>query len=328
MSTSTRRLRRTSLALSALVVALALGACGGGGDVSTSDAGSAARAKEMPAPVAGPARDSAAGGDGLRYRVEQNATTDALSPALDGPQIDPVTQQRSVISTGVVSLRGDDVGQARFDVEKIVDTHGGEITDERTDTDKEGVVARSRLVIRVPVAEFDETMGELEQNVAELGSSSRTSEDVTTQVIDTEVRVRAQEKSLERIEVLLARARSIRDIVAIEAQLTRRQAELDSLKQQQAWLADQTSMSTITVHLEKKPDKAAAKKKDDTGFLAGFASGWHGLKAFTNGAATVLGALLPFAVVLLLVGVPLWYAGRRLLRQRSAPAPENEPAGA
>jgi hypothetical protein len=311
-----RRVRRTHLALTALVAALALGGCAGGNDATSSNAGGSS-ADMAEAPGAAPAaeslqRDALGGVDGKAAGAD-SATSATYS-------------QRSVISTGVISMRGDDVGQDKFDVQKIVDEHGGEITDEKTETNDRGDIARSRLVIRVPAAEFDETMTAL-QGVADLESSNRSSEDVTTQVIDTDVRVRAQEESLKRIEVLLARAQSIRDIVAIEAQLTRRQADLDSLKQQQAWLKDQTSMSTITVHLELKttPHKP---KQDDTGFLAGLASGWHGLKAFTNGAATVVGALLPFAVTLILLGLPLWYAGRRLLRHRAAPAPESEPAGA
>ena len=104
-------------------------------------------------------------------------------------------------------------------------------------------------------------MAELEK-VAQLESSSRNSEDVTTEVIDTEVRIRAQAESLKRVELLLARAQSIRDIVSIEAQLTRRQADLDSLKSRQAYLADQTSMSTITVFLEKKPEKVREEGRE------------------------------------------------------------------
>ena len=108
---------------------------------------------------------------------------------------------------------------------------------------------------------------------AQLSSASRNSEDVTTEVIDTDVRIRAQTKSLRRVELLLARAQSIRDIVAIEAQLTRRQADLDSLKQRQAYLADQTSMSTVTVYLERTRVKAAPKKDDGSGFVAVFPKG-------------------------------------------------------
>lgn len=184
---------------------------------------------------------------------------------------------------------------------------------------------RSWLVIRVPVAEFADTMAELE-DAGELVASSSTSEDVTTQVIDTQVRIRAQEKSLERVEILLARAQSIRDIIAIEAQLTRRQADLDSLKQQMAWLEDQTSMSTITVQLSTTPQDKPADE-DESGFLAGLQAGWDGLTSFAVGAATVLGALLPFALVLAVVGLPVWLLVRRSLHRRR-PAPDAGPPSA
>ena len=71
-------------------------------------------------------------------------------------------------------------------------------------------------------------------------------------MIDTGVRVRAQEASLKRVELLLAEAKSLKDIIWIESQLTNRQAELDSLKSQQTWLKDQTSLSTITVDITAK----------------------------------------------------------------------------
>ena len=165
-------------------------------------------------------------------------------------------------------------------------------------------------------------MAELEK-VAQLASSSRNSEDVTTEVIDTEVRIRAQTESLKRVELLLARAQSIRDIVSIEAQLTRRQADLDSLKARQAYLADQTSMSTITVFLEKKPEPGAKKaEKDDSGFLAGLGNGWDGMTTFLVGLATVAGTLLPFAVLLLVLGVPAWLLVRSLARRRPPQRPQ------
>ena len=124
-------------------------------------------------------------------------------------------------------------------MQRVVDATGGEVTEEQTDTDEKGNAVYARLVLRVPVGRFGDAMTALE-GVADLRGSDRSSEDVSTQVIDTDVRVRAQEASLRRVEQLLARAQGLKDIIWIEAQLTSRQAELDSLKGQQAWLADQT----------------------------------------------------------------------------------------
>ena len=178
------------------------------------------------------------------------AVQDRAADVVDAASAEEGAQQASIISTGTVSLRADDVGDARFEVQKVVDRVGGQVTDSETRTDDDGAVRTARLVLRVPSAEFTETMDALEK-VADLEASSTTSEDVTTQVVDTNVRIRVQRQSIARIEQLLDRAGSIRDIVAVERQLTDREARLNSLLRQQAYLADQTSLSTITVHLQR-----------------------------------------------------------------------------
>lgn len=289
------------LLLPALVAVLAVGGCAGGGadggGTSTADAELVERA---------PA--DAGAGDGLT-----DESFDAPGGKAGTGEPAPA-RQSAVISTGAVALLSDDVATSRTDVQQVVDLHRGQVTEETTETDDDGDVSHARMVVRVPAAEFATTMDELEQ-VADLESSSTASEDVTTQVIDTQARIRAQEKSLERVEFLLSRARTIRDIITIEAQLTRRQAELDSLTQQMAWLKDQTSMSTITVHVSATHDPRP-EDEDDTGFLAGLSSGWDGLTTFATGLATVLGAVLPFAAVLALIGLPVWLVVRRSLRRR------------
>jgi hypothetical protein len=307
--TTTNRLHRRALPLGLgllLTILLVLAGCSGGADVGATSSERAAAGSNAVDAEAAPAQDAA-------QPFETRSGGAPASQAGDSPPT-PL-QTRAVISTGTVTLRSKDVGQARFDVQKVVDSHRGEISDEQTATDREGRVDRSRLVIRVPSQFFDEVMNEL-GDVAELRSAKRTSEDVTTEVIDIGVRVRAQEKSIERIELLLGRAQSLRDIIAIESQLARRQADLDSLKAQQAYLADQTSLSTITVFLERTEKPAVKDEKEEAGFVAGLESGWAALARAATVLATGLGAVLPFLLVLLLLGVPAWLLARSLVRRR------------
>lgn len=295
--------RRTAAAASAAAL-LALAACSGsGGDDSGADNDMGAAA-EAPAPAEG----DAALREGLSYEAE-----DAAGGVVDQ---DAPEMEKAVISTGNVALESDDVEQAAFDVQQVVDEHGGEITDHKTNTDDEGDVRHARMVIRVPAEEFHDAFADLEQ-AADLTSSSSTSEDVTTQVIDNQVRIRAQRRSIQRIEVLLDRAQSIRDIMAIETQLTRRQADLDSLEQRQAYLQDQTSLSTITVSIERTAEEPQNEKEDESGFVAGLSDGWDGLKAFGTWTGERAGNLLPFAGIGLLIGVPTWLLVRGAVRRRS-----------
>ena len=243
-----------------------------------------------------------------RDAKQADATTSANgSDGVASPQLD-----RSIIATGAISLTSKDVAETRREVQRIVDAQGGDVTEENTETDEDGATSYARMVIRVPSATFGRSMEALEK-AGPLRSSTRGSEDVTTQVIDTGVRVRAQEESLKRVELLLAEAKSLKDVIWIESQLTSRQAELDSLKSQQSWLKDQTSLSTITVDISVHHEKATAKKKDEepAGFLVGLRGGMTALGSVVVAAATILGALLPFAVLALVLGLPVWLVVRR-----------------
>jgi hypothetical protein len=229
-------------------------------------------------------------------------------------------EQQKVISTGNVQLRSDDVGQAIFDVRKVVDEYRGTIAEDDTETDDDGAPLRSRMVVRIPTADFDHAMTELEK-VATLISSKRQSQDVTTQVLDMDARVESQRRSIERIQVLFDHATSIKDIVSIEGELSQRQADLESLESQQRYLADQTSMSTITVSVERTPAKARPKPRhhDEAGFLAGLSGGWGAMQTFLVGASTVAGALLPWVALAVLLAVPGVPLARRLRRRTALP---------
>lgn len=285
---------RTALAVAAVL--LSLTACSSGED----DGGASGGATSAEAPAADDA-DSAP--EAARSLADGS-----------GAQAKPAAvEQRAVIATGDVALRGDDVGQALVDVRRVVDGAGGEVEEENTETDRSGAPLRSRLVLRVPEDRFDETLAALKE-VATLVSSSSSKKDVTTEVLDVGVRVEVQRRSIERIAALLDQATSIRDVVAIEAQLSQRQADLASLEKQQEHLAGQTSMSTVTVSVERTRDGAppADDGSDDAGFLRGLDAGWHALATFAVGLATFLGAILPWLVVLLVLGLPGLVLVRRL----------------
>lgn len=161
------------------------------------------------------------------------------------------------------------------------------------------------------------------RDVAALGTveaSSRSSADVTAEVADIDARVRNAQASLARVRALMSRATSIGDIVALEGELSRRQADLEALQARQRTLADQTAQATVTVRLYGAD--APAPEDEQTGFLAGLSAGWSAFTGALVVALTVLGALLPFLLVLAPVGLVVWLAVRRSRRTpAAAPTP-------
>ncbi|MEZ0577613.1 DUF4349 domain-containing protein [Nocardioides sp. MH1] len=312
--------RPSRLLLPLVAVFLAASGCassGGDSDDKGSSAGFAETTKD--APKGAPHRSTT---DELNGTLSY-ADADSLEVADRPGEVD--AQARKVIAKGDVALESDDVEAAVGDVEDVVRHFLGEITERETSTDDDGDVSDARLLVRIPVDDFDEAFVAL-QGVADLKSSNTGKEDVTTKVIDTKVRIRAQRLSLARVEALFDRAQSISDIIRIESQVSRRQAELESLERRLHYLSNQTSMSTITVSIslppaEPGPKKDKKKEPEEAGFLAGLSDGWHAFTDFATGLATLSGRVLPFAAVLLVIGGPLWLALRRFRRREGGAAP-------
>jgi hypothetical protein len=72
-------------------------------------------------------------------------------------------------------------------------------------------------------------------------------------------------------------------------------------------------MSTITVDISTDHALVEEEPDDDTpaGFMSGLKGGMKALGAMLAAGATILGALLPFSLVALVLGLPLWLVVRR-----------------
>jgi hypothetical protein len=136
--------------------------------------------------------------------------------------------------------------------------------------------------------------------------------------VDTASRVKSQRASVERVRTLLGRATGIGDVVRLESELSRREADLDALEARLASLDDSTTLATLVVTFS-RPDTGAPAPRDEDGFLAGLQAGWHALGASAAVVLQIVGAVIPFAFLLTLVGLPVWLVLRR--RRSGSPAP-------
>jgi hypothetical protein len=311
MDMGTRSVRHL-VAAGVLVALGSLTACSGGGD-GGSDAMSSSGSADMAAPesVAGEL-DGAPGQDSLdRASAGANRT---------------VVKAKSVVMTGEVSLTSKNLEKVRDEVDDLMTALGGSVDTEQTSNDRKGRIERSTLVLRIPVDKFTVAKKAL-MGMGKLKASDVSAKDVTTQVIDIDERVQTLQASLDNLQSFQRTAKDVKDLLDYEEKITARQSELQSLKAQQSYLADQTSMSTITLTLS-VPDKYVAPPDalEDAGFLAGLKAGWHALGDMVVVGLTVLGALLPFLVVGVILGVPTWLGVRALLRRRRAALPPAAPA--
>lgn len=317
---SARRWRRPAVgAALGLTAILVTSGCGGSGEgTGSSSAGGQA------APAAG-AGDVAGGGTGTAGRMPAKAGgagsgSSALPPGRvllrPGTDVD-----RSIVYRAELALRVRDVAAQAARATDIVTAAGGYLASEQqsgNDSDD--------LAFKVPAAKFTEVRAALGRLGTRL-STSASAEDVSDQVVDLTSRVATARASVARVRALLARATTVGQIVDIEGELTSRESDLESLEGRLGLLTDQVALSSISLQLTKAGHPAPAASHDrGTSFLAGLRGGWHAFTTAVVALVVVLGAVLPFAVVLALLGAAWWW-GRRAVRDRRgtrapAPAPE------
>ena len=165
---------------------------------------------------------------------------------------------RSLVRTAQLSVDADDPVAATRRVRAAVAGAAGTVSQESS-TD-----SGAQLTVRVPADRLDQLI----DSIAGLGHvTNRTSQvvDATEDVVDLDARVASQRASVDRVRALLAQARSIGDVVAIESELTRREADLDSLTGRLNALKDQVALSTLTVDVERRRSRSR-RRPQPTGF--------------------------------------------------------------
>ncbi|AXB48992.1 hypothetical protein A4R43_32760 [Amycolatopsis albispora] len=212
---------------------------------------------------------------------------------------------RKLARTATLSLSSADVGGTVQKAAQIAVGAGGYTGQERTDEKS------ASLSIVVPAEKLDQVLTELAGAGEKVLRRELQTKDVTEEVVDVESRLSTQRASVERVRALLGQASSISEITSVERELTSREAELESLQARQKALAGSVAMSTISLNVSMVPGPSTVE--EDRGFVGGLAGGWDAFLDFGIGLLTVLGAVLPFAVLL---GVPLFFAIRFFLARR------------
>lgn len=296
ITAASSRLRSHPLLLALLLMALlGLSACSGAGDSVDPDAQDGGGTLDGGAATAPDPGDEAAD-DAVGDAGGTTATAGAGG------------QGRRVVTTSV-DVAVQDVAAAARRVRDVAVVAGGFVSGESS---VGGDRPRTEITLRVPVAGAADVL----TDVAGLGAEvSRTAEsaDVEAQLVDLESRTATQRAGVERIRALLTQAEDLQDVLVLETELTRRQGDLEALAAQQVALADRAALATVTVVLNEPDDPEVAGTVPP--FLTGLTSGWDALAWSTGVLLVVLGAVLPFALVGVLLAVAA-AAVARVVRRR------------
>lgn len=212
---------------------------------------------------------------------------------------------RQVITTGEINVTVKDPRATAQKVSIWVESIGGRI-DSRTENGA-GKNASAFVTVRVPSDKVTTTVERL-KTYGTVNDVTLHNDDVTTQTKDLDARINALQLSITRLEKIMESSPTSADLIKAETALTQRQEQLESLQAQRNGLADQVSLSTLSIDFSQRPHVGSV---EPGGFRGGLRDGWNALVSSINNLVEVIGVLLPWAAV-----VAVGYGAYRLIRRR------------
>lgn len=180
--------------------------------------------------------------------VEQSAQ-DSEEQGTEFEQVEGVNTEQKLIKTVNMSAETTEFDTLVADVRAKTESAGGYV--ENSDIGGNYGAAMTRyayLVLRIPADKLDDFVGEVKDasNVRTFGEST---EDVTLQYTDLDTHVKALREELNALFSMMEQATSMKDILAIQSQITEVRYEIENYESQLRVYDNQVTYSTVYLDL-------------------------------------------------------------------------------
>jgi PKD repeat protein len=153
-----------------------------------------------------------------------------------------------IVNNGNMTLIVHDIPDTLDEINRIAQSYRGYVVS--SNNWKSGERIYGYISIRVPAQHFSDAMDTIAQLAVEVSARSTSAQDVTEDYIDLTARLSNLETTRGQLLAIMAEAKEIEDILAIQMQLTSIGEQIEQIKGQMQYLEQTSSTSLITANLE------------------------------------------------------------------------------
>lgn len=166
------------------------------------------------------------------------------------------TVERKLIKNGSLKFQTNDIDKTDVFIKSAVKKFDAYISNDEKYSNESN--KGCDLTIRVPSAKYDSLMTYIIDNadINSLDNKSTNIEDVTEDYVDSQTRLKIKKASEAKLMILLNKAKDLKDLLAVQKQLTDLQADIESIEGRMKYLNDQVNYSTLTVSYYKNAVKS------------------------------------------------------------------------
>ena len=248
---------------------------------------------------------------------DKNATPQEPKPnKAKQDQQEPQTKpdwDKKIIKTANLNLEVKDYNAYNTSLRDKLKQFGGYITQEEQSQFEYKI--ENTLTIKIPVDQFDDAVNNISSNVKELNEKKITSEDVTTEVVDTRSRLEAKRQVRLRYLDLLKQAKNMEEILSVQSEINGIQEQIESAAGRMEYLQHSSSFSTIHLTYYQVLKEGAIdpdKPTFATRITNAFQFGWNWIGEFSIGLVSL------WPILLVVFGIFIFY--KRSRRPKTKPA--------
>jgi len=196
--------------------------------------------------------------------------------------------------------------------EKIKQVGGYTAQEEQNQSDYK---IENTLTIKVPVDQFDNAVTLFTNSVEKLNEKKITSQDVTTEVVDTKSRLEAKKQVRQRYMDLLKQAKNMEEILNVQSEINDIHEEIESATGRIEYLGHSSSFSTINLTFYQVLNPSA-KDTDQPSFGTklsnAFRTGWSWVGELFVGIVSIWPVLLMIFIAFII------YKRTRIVKAKQA----------
>lgn len=163
----------------------------------------------------------------------------------------PEASSRKVIRTGSIEIEVESFEKAHRAIVAILQEAGGFVASANTQKLANGRV-RGTIVVRFPAEAFDAATLRF-KDLGEVKNQAISTQDVTKLFFDTEANLRNKKTLEERLLEILKKSKgNVKELLEVEKELGNVRSEIERLEGEMKYLANQVSLSTLTLNLYEK----------------------------------------------------------------------------
>lgn len=287
-------MRRIGMLVLAMTLALLAG-CGGASEEAAMEAAAPDEAGEPAAE-----QDVAGGGEGGGERAADTGG-EAAADTDDGAELPPATLASApgdrIVREGTMRLQVDEGGfDAAFDrVVSAAGRLGGTVLSSNATSNDDGLTSGA-VTVRVPAEDYDALLTAIAE-IGEVRERSITSEDVSSEFVDLEARLRHNEAQERFYLSLLEEADGVEDAIAVQQRVEGIQQTIEQIKGRLSFLEERTSFSRLTIELFETGAAFQTASGERPTFAHYLGTARDALVTVLGGALVVATVVLPFAIV-------------------------------